>query len=292
MKAIATTQMTLCAALDELGAATWLEMEQGTRTRQPLEEEAITSYHLMRLAAAVPSVRLEKHTKKRESKSGADWEIWAGRPGGLLGLRVQAKMLKCDSKLPEYTSLYSSKASATKQIEKLISSAESVVPQMYPTLVFYNSLRLRTDEFSEIRCPRLEDEPMLCGWTVASAYAVRALLLATPSKHLCDLVSLMLPLSCLFCCPSSCWLSNSSREAPLAERVAAQFRKAWPGDTVDASSLIRAGPTYAERLYKGEAAGTGWAHFPAKIRRLLTQERELPKGISRVLVIRDEPSTG
>src|SRR5688500_17694289 len=132
--------MSLCDALDELGAATWLEIEQGRRTRHPLEADAITSYHLMRLAAAVSSVRLEKHTKHRESKSGADWEIWVGRSGALLGLRVQAKMLKCDTRVPEYKALYSSKAKATVQIEKLIASAETAKPRMYPVVVFYNSL--------------------------------------------------------------------------------------------------------------------------------------------------------
>ncbi len=287
MRAIATSPMNFCAALDELGAATWLEIEQGRRTRHPLEEEAITSYHLMRLAAAVPSVRLEKHTKRREAKSGADWEIWAGRSGALLGLRVQAKMLKCDTSAPEYKALYSSKATATRQIEKLIRSAEAAKPRMYPVVVFYNSLPSQSDEFSAIPCSRLANAPLLCGWTVASAYVLRDRLANEPSKLLCDLVDVMLPLSCLFCCPRSCPMSLGTEDR-LAERLARQLARAWPREEIAPAELIRPGPVYAERLYKGESAQSGWDFVPREFRRLMTADREIPKDVSRVLVIRDD----
>lgn len=292
MKALVTSTTDLCTALDDLGETTWEEMEQGIRTGHPLEEEAITSYNVMRLAAAVPNVQLEKHTKKREAKSGADWEIWAGVSGAFLGLRVQAKVLTCGNvPTPLYKHLYGPKKTVTKQLDALINSAQAAVPPVFPVVVFYNFLGPHPGELQSIPCPRLGCRPTLAGWTVSSAFSLRARLQSKPSKKLCDLADLMVPLSCLFCCDGVSRLKSGQRS--LAARLADALEAFWGAGEVRKNgdglrSLIRPGPTYVERLYKGERADSGFGRRPRQEWRDVARLRELPRDISRVVVIRDD----
>jgi len=70
MLAVPHGPLDICDALSQLGTGTWLELKAGLECRQPLDEESVTNYNLMRLASAVRSVIVEKHSKKREWKSG------------------------------------------------------------------------------------------------------------------------------------------------------------------------------------------------------------------------------
>lgn len=276
MKAIPASLLPLCDAIDQLSEATWLEMEQGYRTRQPLDEESVTSYHLMRLAAAVPSIFLEKHSRRREARSGADWEIWVGRPGGYLGFRVQAKILKPTTSTAHYASLFSSKAKATTQLETLINNAR-VGRQTFPLICFYNS-QLSSSEVASLGCPRLASQPMLAGWTVASAVAIRNRLKSNPSKRFRDLVPDMLPISCLFCCPRLRGGGDTRR--PFAADLADTIQELWPDSRQDLR-IQEVAPVYVERMFKGETVEHGWGRsFP--------KERALPSDIGRVVLLRDE----
>src|SRR4051812_41648447 len=104
MLAVPSAQLSLCAALRQLENNTWEELQAGYNCKQRLDEESVTSYHLMRLATAVPSIALEKHHRGREARTGADWEWWVGRPGRYVGFRVQAKIL--NPARIDYASLY------------------------------------------------------------------------------------------------------------------------------------------------------------------------------------------
>jgi hypothetical protein len=171
VKAIPTGPLSLCDALDQLGEAAWEEIELGVETHQLLDEEAVTNYHLMRLAAAVPAVRVEKHSKRREWRTGADWEIWVGRPGGFVGFRVQAKIL--DHRTNRYERLYHRVADRTKQIDKLISSSQSSPRQTYPLYAFYNySLAYPFGPTAESLARGSPAEPILPAglWPVLSHY--------------------------------------------------------------------------------------------------------------------------
>ena len=285
MQAIAKNHLSLCQALDLLSEGTWMELQQGAQTSQYLGEESVTDYNLMRLAASVPSVVVEKHTKRREFKSGADWEMWTGRSGAFVGLRVQAKILN-DRSL-RYESLYSSRKKIVGQIDKLINSARIAPKPMYPLLAFYNYASTGPTNLSDMRCPRITTTPLLGGWTVASAVSVRHRLLADPSRDLRNLVDLMLPMSCLFCCPAQCAVLPAGERPSLAAAVVERVTRAWPDSDAESALNLGFGPVYVERLFKGERVETGWDFLPQGIRRGFTRQRELPRGISRVVVVRD-----
>ncbi len=286
MRAIPAAPLRICEALDQLSESTWLELEQGVRTTQVLGEESVTDYNLMRFAACVSSVIVEKHSKRRESKSGADWELWTGRSGAFVGLRLQAKVLHHHSGY--YNSLYSTKNSMLTQLDKLINGALNAPRAMYPLLTFYNFALGLSPSQCAARCPRAVNNPFLAGWTVASASAVRQRLLVSPSKHLRNLVDLMLPISCLFCCPADCSALAGPRPPVLAEAVAARLSGAWPDAEFATALRPGNGPEYVERLFKGERADTGLRFFPTPIRRGFIAARNIPRDISRVVIVRDQ----
>lgn len=130
MLAVPGSRLPLCVALRQLETITWSELKAGYDCRQRLDEESLTSYHLMRLATAVPAMVLEKHHRGREARTGADWEWWIGAPGAYLGLRVQAKILNAASL--EYGALYSSRRNALVQVDKLINAAVGAAKPLYP----------------------------------------------------------------------------------------------------------------------------------------------------------------
>jgi hypothetical protein len=284
MIAVPSSVLQLCSALHQLGQGTWLELEAGIKCSQPLDEESVTSYNLMRLATAVPGVVLEKHNKHREARTGADWEIWVGRRGALIGLRVQAKILKVRD--IAYSSQYTSNRAATTQVDKLITSAETALKRLYPVYAFYNYWgAFRPSSFSQA-CPRVVSDRSLFGWTLASAYAIRGKLLRRPSKRFYDLQPLQLPVSCLFCCNGACRNEFAQASTSLAARVRDRIRSEWHEGEADQPGPIvhKVGPPYVERLLKGERlneTGPRWA-------RKELDERALPRGVSRLLLVPDQ----
>lgn len=287
MLAVPTTKLPLCAALDQLGRITWREIEAGVACRQLLDEESITNYNLMRLATAVPSVYVEKHTKRREWKTGADWEWWIGRPGSFLGFRFQAKIINTEK--GEYSSLFHGKSHALKQVDKLILSSESSIPRTYPVFCFYNYFDISLTPPKAIPCNLMSSGHDLVGWTTISAYVLRALLIASPTKKFQHLASHMYPIRCLHCCtqvltPES--MASGSRMATIAQARVVSLWHRGRFDSFPMPQIHERGPVYVERLFKGETAKQGWGGpfaflFPA------VRERRIPNGLSRVVIVRD-----
>jgi Family of unknown function (DUF6615) len=181
----------------------------------------------MRLATAVPAVALEKHHRGREARTGADWEWWVGRPGLFVGMRVQAKILNPST--GEYSSLFSSRATALKQVEKLIAGATAGPRRTFPLYAFYNYWGLIPYGKVTVKCGRLGGEPEPLGWTVSSAHALRERLSVAPSKKFRDLQDLMLPVSCLFCCPPTCGVASASNLRSLGMTIVEAIGK-LPGE--------------------------------------------------------------
>jgi hypothetical protein len=283
MLAVPTSQLPLCIALRQLETITWSELKAGYDCRQRLDEESLTSYHLMRLATAVPAIVLEKHYRGREARTGADWEWWVGSPGAYIGLRVQAKILNAASL--EYASLYSSRKNALVQVDKLIDGATNAPQPLFPVYAFYNYWWSSGLYPARWTCPRPTTDSTSAGWTLASAYDVRDHLASwRPSKKLYDLSRFMYPVSCLFCC--DCTKAANDGTGTLAQTVAQRVRTRWVHDRQREQNIMihEVAPAYVERMFKGERADDGWQFLPPILR---PRERKLPRGVSRVLLLRD-----
>ncbi len=278
MLAVPATTLTLCDALRQLESHTWCELEAGYQERQRLDEESVTSYHLMRLARAVPAVVIEKHSRQRESRTGADWEFWVGRPGAYVGFRVQAKILNAAS--IEYSSLYKSDGKAMEQVNKLIHAAEHTGRGTFPLYAFYNYWLPYSGAPTSWACPRTRVNARSAGWTIASAYEVAHHLSSHwRSKKLRDLSHIMYPVSCLFCC--DCDRQGAHMDgASLASAVRSRVANRW--EASEPPILMEQGPAYVERLFKRRLEKEVAPEPSSR-----DQQAEFPPGIRRVMLIRD-----
>lgn len=283
MLAVPNSPLTLCDALHQLCIATWHEMKAGDDCRQPLDEESITSYNLMRLASAVSTVIVEKHTRGREARSGADWEWWVGRPGGYIGFHIQAKRL--DPVYATYKALYRTQATALDQVDKLIRASESGPSRTYPLYAFYNYWRSSLYHPRDPGCPQVFYDQALMGWTVMSAYVLRSRLRAKPTNWIKHLEPYMVPMRCLYCCRGECsGQSTDIRDGSFAEIVAERVQALWPVSDEHKARIHSTAPAYVERMYKGETAEQGWGYFG---RKFVPEQRKIPRGLSRVVLLRD-----
>jgi hypothetical protein len=278
MLAVPTLPLKACDALRQLEDITWQELEAGCNCKNRLDEESVTSYHLMRLATAVPSIKLEKHTRRREARTGADFEWWIGRPGAYLGLRIQAKMLNPSS--AKYGALLKSGSLPLKQVDTLIKDAEGT-RKCYPIYCFYNYWFQAPHRRPKWPCPRPSQSPSSVGWTIASAYALRDRLRSVGSTKLWDLSDLMYPISCILCC--DCSLAGERRQGQsLASAVAGRIHARWADWS--APSVAESAPPYVERLAQSEELSVGW-DFPLTSGR--PDRLSIPDDLARVLLLRD-----
>ena len=138
-----------CRSFREEAKKVWSDMSDAEKFNTPRNEETTTEELLLSLARKHNGRGLEikAHTKKEESKTGADWAIWftdSSCQG--IGARIQAKRLFADS--AAYNALFhqSKKQRETRekpnwlvpnQCETLLTHNDGLVP-LY---VFYNSDR-------------------------------------------------------------------------------------------------------------------------------------------------------
>jgi len=118
----------LCSVFRELAQWTWSRLEAANRCYMPFNEETITDYLLLELAARCPNrVKVIPFTKAREKEVGADWEWWFyNRPNGI-GCRVQAKLL--NRKTLRYESLkFRPRGSSQTDVLILSSSSDNLIP--------------------------------------------------------------------------------------------------------------------------------------------------------------------
>src|SRR5260370_6338384 len=85
----------LCRAFRSRARATWRLVRRGQRLGVRLAEDTLTNLLLVGLSAFNgPTYQIRAHSAKRESLTGADWEMWFGTLGGpWLGIRIQAKAI-------------------------------------------------------------------------------------------------------------------------------------------------------------------------------------------------------
>ena len=138
-----------CRSFREEAKKVWSDMSDAENFNTPRNEETTTEELLLSLARKHNGRGLEikAHTKKEESKTGADWAIWFTDSSCLgIGARIQAKRLFAGS--AAYNALYrqskkqreacgATNLSVPNQCETLLSHRDGLVP-LY---VFYNSDR-------------------------------------------------------------------------------------------------------------------------------------------------------
>jgi hypothetical protein len=206
-----------------------------TLARQPNlvpGETAVTDFNLFRLWATHPlQVAIWRHSQRRESRSGADWEWWLGGPGGWVGFRVQAK--KLDDSGVRYQHLFRS-VRGQRQIDTLIDQARAT--GITPIYCFYNGLPGVLASWRASCSGTLP--PQARGCTVASARSVRLL----NSDELAQLAPVSAPWSDLVCCQPGAGLADA----------AAASATALDGQTVQPAGEL---PTYVRRAVLGEIRG-------------------------------------
>lgn len=142
----------------------------------PMGEETITETLLLDLRLALGGyLEVEPFTKYQESRrTGADWEWWFcdGVGQRMYGMRVQAKKLKVKSGTPYYDFAYKPKLSTKRQVDRLISAADSDgLPAVY---AMYNGPDLDLSSFTWACCTEPPSEATF-GVSMLSAEAARHL---------------------------------------------------------------------------------------------------------------------
>ncbi|KFF02052.1 DUF6615 family protein [Chryseobacterium luteum] len=159
------------------------------QNKQPnVNEESISDWMLFKLNDHNPRIKSVQFTRFEEARfTGADYELWVIGDRYSRKFRIQAKRLRKDN--DHYSSIgYSN--NHNMQIEKLISDADNV--NAIPLYAFYNNENLPS------RCPLYSNE----GTYVASAKEIFENVIS-PAKSCTStekLISLSVPLKCLFCC--------------------------------------------------------------------------------------------
>lgn len=186
----------LCCSFIRLGDETWHNIASAWQVGLLHSEETITETNLFYLQRRHPwNIRIRAFHRRREARTGADWEWWIGGRGSWFGMRVQAK--KMSYPRPEFRSLqtYGPRRSSNRQIDILIREAHR--DRLNAAYVFYVSSPLgRSQWLQTLRrpCPFAP----FPGCLIADACAVKA----TNSCRLKELARISLPWNCLVCpCP-------------------------------------------------------------------------------------------
>lgn len=258
----------ICATFDRLASRVWHVIPDAYHRGLHYGEETITDEILLRLARRHPSeVWIKPSTKWEEGKlTGADWEWWIGQKKWWFRMRVQAKRIRQPAfTYPEL--LRKHPRGATRQINRLIRAAAA--SKQYPLYCFYNHV---PDPPSHANgCGRKPLTHHFWGCTIADAYAVRELLWKG-AKSFQDLYHIMLPWSCLVCCPNGNLLADKAFRVAQILREHANPKKVDAGLPEPVSDL----PLYAKAARSPDARGSndlhGWNEVPADVRRVLVLE--------------------
>jgi len=99
-----------------------------------LAEDTLTNLLLVGLSAFNgPTYQIRAHSAKRESLTGADWEMWFGSLGGpWLGIRIQAKAI--DVTATHFAHLHYRGKGPLFQCDTLIKDALSQYPPIFTSL--------------------------------------------------------------------------------------------------------------------------------------------------------------
>lgn len=259
----------ICASFDKLAARVWTDLRDSHHSGLLYGEESITDHLLLTLTRMHSSeVYVKQFTHHEEGYvTGADWEWWLGGTHGWFRMRIQAKKLRLSTQTyPEL--LRHHPRGATRQINRLIRDAKAT--NAFPAYCFYNYLPNPPDQPSE--CGRVL-LPKQWGCSVSDAFAIRKMLWAHKTS-VTDLIPIILPWSCLVCCP---------REKSLARRAMGVSRilREHAGDLLGEGSfpdVVEQLPAYARRIMDERRTGEdfqepAWTGVPPRIRGIAVLEQ-------------------
>jgi hypothetical protein len=130
----------LARDLDLHAVDTWYLLQESDRLGIRYREDTFTETLLFDLAVKHPGLEVERYDQSREAATGADWEWWIGRPGGWLGLRIQAK--RADGGYYRQLGYGGTRRSQLQRLmEKTAKDAADPSGRsraLYPVVVFYN----------------------------------------------------------------------------------------------------------------------------------------------------------
>jgi len=170
--------------------------------RQPtVKEESITDWLLDFFHQKTPNIRYYEFNRFEEARfSGADWDWWFLLRNGCYKIRVQAKKIRRGK--DHFLELARSNQTGY-QIDLLIESSSRY--NFYPLYVLYGNTE------GVERCPKHSKCTVL---SICSAQEVYKLLFGTKRHRVDsrDVLSLSIPLECLFTCPLVCNFSINGPE--------------------------------------------------------------------------------
>ncbi len=185
--------MTICQTFRKISHETWTFLEKARSVgHQPLEE-TITDKNVIELKALHPiEVKTTTFSRRREARTGADWEWWFTNKtkSAWVGVRVQAKILRFTSN--RYEALH-----YKSQTSVLISDAAK--NGLYPLYCFYSQWPLATAIHPK-QCGTFPNAPESYGCSLVSAHAISSIKAYPNSDSLASVMAVSYPWSCLVCC--------------------------------------------------------------------------------------------
>ena len=158
----------LCQLFQKQARRTWRLLARARRIDYQIQEETITDLNVMQLRELrSPAFVVHGFNKRREARTGADWEWWfGGRGKPWLGFRVQAKVLRLDDDTFPHLHYH---GKSGPQCDLLIKDATKNHPKRIPLYCLY----LHAERSSS---RRIADRPIqLTGCSVISAFEVKRL---------------------------------------------------------------------------------------------------------------------
>ena len=228
----------LCRSFRQIAVRTEQWLTESRRSGLIPSETSITDLNLFELVSRHRrSIRVWRFRATQEAENGGDWEWTIGGQSEWLTMRVQAKKLNNDGRGYDYLGSTAPPRSGLPalQIDRLLQNAGGM-PALY---TFYNG---EPDPTQPLQWrDACDPSPLLRGCTIASAAAVRKVVVPSGITPLADIAPLAVPWSDLVCCQ---WTE------PLARRAQAAVERLGVGQ----AQLTAEPPSYFADL-RGGAAG-------------------------------------
>lgn len=230
--------MTICHTFRNLSQKTWAFLDKARGVgHQPLEE-TVTDNNVIEIKALHPGeVKTTTFSKRREARTGADWEWWFtnSAKSSWFGVRVQAKILKFGTN--RYEALH-----YKTQTSVLISDAAK--NGLYPLYCFYSQWSL-TAAISPTQCGTFPNAPESYGCALVDAHTISGIKGSLNSDSLASIMAVAYPWSCLVCCGAG-QVGASSGDLPSRVRGFLQgvMQRAPVRQQVVIPSVVERPPVY------------------------------------------------
>jgi len=238
--------MTIFQTFRNLSHETWTFLEKARGVRHQPLEETITDMHVIELKARHPmEVKTTTFSKRREARTGADWQWWFTNKAksSWFGVRVQAKILKFVSN--RYEALH-----YKSQTSVLISDAAK--NGLYPLYCFYSQWPLATAIHPK-QCGTFPNAPESYGCSLVDAHTISSIKASPNSDSLVSIMAVAYTWSCLVCCNGG---QVGAPDSDLPGRVRGfldgVMQSSGAPNTTDVPNVISRPPSYVIATMQNE----------------------------------------